>query len=125
MISPKTTALIATMSLLGAVTPAAFAQDFEIGDISSSLGVDISKEVNQNIDQDASSSATTGEDSSGDASSEVNQDASQGFCEQISISQATAGRDATTSTTQVDSGTVIFDDSNVDNSGEITGKDCS
>ncbi|HKI08487.1 MAG TPA: hypothetical protein VKA09_08840 [Nitrososphaeraceae archaeon] len=93
MITAKTSALFAAMAVLGTVAPAAFAQDYsdtfvfadqeneaEIGDIS------------QDIDQSAVSIASTGDYSYGDATSVVDQDADQGFCIQISQSNA-AGRD--------------------------------
>ena len=93
MITAKTSALFAAMALLGTVAPAAFANDYsdtfvyanqdndaEIGDIS------------QDIDQNAFSVASTGDYSTGDATSVISQDADQGFCIQISQSNA-AGRD--------------------------------
>lgn len=115
MIVTKTTALIATMSLLGAITPAAFAQEFNNeGDIDSSLDATIEKQVSQSIDLSASN----------EGDGDINQKASQGFCEQIAISQATAGNVASTDTTQEDVGVVDISDSQLQDS-EVTGKDCS
>jgi hypothetical protein len=98
MITAKTTALIAAMSVLGTVAPAAFAQDFifendEVeADITQSNTVG---DISQNIEQNAFSLAFTGDYSRGDASSSVEQEASQGFCLQQGNSAAVAGRDAT------------------------------
>jgi hypothetical protein len=90
----KTTALIAAISLLGAAAPAAFAQTYfnNYGDVKSSLDVKIDKKVDQNIYQ----SAYTGDYSKGD----IDQEASQGFCEQIGVSQATAGNVANSAVDQ-------------------------
>ena len=75
MIPIKTTALIATMSLLGAITPAAFAQDFSA---SNTIG-----DFNIAQTQTTTAEATSTE---GDSSVEVNNE--QGFC--INIAQASA-----------------------------------
>jgi hypothetical protein len=62
MISPKTTALIAAMSLLGAAAPAAFAQSFSnSGDVTSNLAATINANVNQALEQNAASSASNGD----------------------------------------------------------------
>jgi hypothetical protein len=114
MIATKTTALIATMSLLGAITPAAFAQNFNVGDIDSSLDANIEKQVSQSIDMSATN----------EGDGDINQKASQGFCEQIAISQATGGLLASTDTTQEDVGAVDISESQFQDS-EVTGKDCS
>jgi hypothetical protein len=103
MISPKTTALIAAMSLLGAVTPAAFAQNTVTATQSNSFTADIA--------QSSSQSATTGDDSP------VTQTSSQGFCLQANQQNAAAGNDATNTGTNAIVGTVDGDDS--------TGVDCS
>jgi hypothetical protein len=83
MIPLRTTALIATMSLLGAITPAAFAQSnsVTIGDISQSQ-----------------SGSAEADSVFGDASASVSQE--QGFC--INIAQAAAffGSTADASTSQ-------------------------
>jgi hypothetical protein len=122
MISPKTTALIAAMSLLGAAAPAAFAQSFtNYGDVSSNQYVDITKKVEQALSQ----SAYTGDYSKGD----IDQEASQGFCEQIGVSQATAGNVANSALSQAifsdaDTNTNDNDFSDVDAESEAT-TDCS
>jgi hypothetical protein len=104
MLTPKTTALIAAMSVLGTVAPAAFAQDLAdpgdviaendivVGVISQSNEVG---DISQSIEQNAFSLAATGDYSKGDASSSIEQEASQGFCLQQGNSAAVAGRDAT------------------------------
>jgi hypothetical protein len=79
MISPKTAALIATMSVLGAVTPAAFAQVTVTATQSNSFTADVS--------QSQSQAATSGGDST--------QQADQGFCLQANQQNAAAGDDAT------------------------------
>jgi hypothetical protein len=76
MISPKTTALIAAMSLLGAVTPAAFAQN------GNTVTADQSNSFSATISQSQSPSR--------DASSQE-----QGFCLQANQQNAAAGNDAT------------------------------
>jgi hypothetical protein len=77
MISPKTAALIATMSLLGAVTPAAFAQNTVTATQSNSFTADISQSQAQTAADDAT------------------QTASQGFCLQANQQNSAAGDDAT------------------------------
>jgi hypothetical protein len=95
MLSLKTTtaliaaiSAIATASVASALTPQAFGQNFtNTGDVNANLNVDIKKKVDQDIDQWASASSDKG-------SANVDQSASQGFCEQIGVSQATAGNTA-------------------------------
>ena len=133
MLSLKTTiaaliaaiSVIATASVVPALIPQAFAQFNNTGDVSSSQNVNIQKEVNQNIEQNAASSAIAdGDYSSNEADSQTNQQASQGFCEQIAVSQATAGNVAGTNTVQKDTGEVDNQDGSIDDS-DVTGKDCS
>jgi hypothetical protein len=83
MIPLRTTALIATMSLLGAITPAAFAQSnsVTIGDISQS--------------QSGSASASS---FLGDASASVTNE--QGFCINIAQAAASVFSGASASTSQ-------------------------
>ncbi len=110
MITPKTTALIATMSLLGAITPAALAQE-----PNSFTASNIEKDVSQSITLAALNEGDFGQ---------IDQQASQGFCEQIVVSQPTAGDDANSDTAQDDVGVVNNSDSQLQDS-EVTGKDCS
>jgi hypothetical protein len=94
MITAKTTALIAAMSVLGTVAPAAFAQDDE------SFNFAIIRDVEQDIDndfdisqsQEATATATTGDYSTGDATAAISQD--QGFCIQVNNAQQVSGRDS-------------------------------
>jgi hypothetical protein len=81
MIPIKTTALIATMSLLGAITPAAFAQDFSASNTIGDFTVDQS--------QTTDATATSEE---GDSSVEVNNE--QGFCINVAQASATTGSTA-------------------------------
>jgi hypothetical protein len=137
MITAKTTALFAAIAVLGTVAPAAFANDFrdysytdvdadqeneaEIGDIS------------QDIDQNAYSEASTGDYSTGDATSVISQDADQGFCIQISQSNA-AGRDDVESEAEnelsaeaeaaADAAAAYFSEADADADAEAT-VDCS
>ena len=95
MITAKTSALFAAMAVLGTVAPAAFAQDFDFSDTTVTADQENEFEIddiNQDIDQDAVSIASTGDYSTGDATSVISQDADQGFCIQVSQSNA-AGRD--------------------------------
>ena len=93
MISIKTSALIAAMSVLGTVAPAAFAQDESfnfafIEDVEQSNENDF--EIDQ--DQDATATATTGDYSTGDATAAISQD--QGFCIQVNNANQVSGRDS-------------------------------
>jgi len=95
MLTPKTSFLMAAMAMLGTVAPAAFANDFDF----SVTDVDADQEndaeigdISQYTNQEAYSVASTGDYSYGDATSVISQDADQGFCIQISQSNA-AGRD--------------------------------
>ena len=94
MISIKTSALIAAMSVLGTVAPAAFAQDdfsyneAYIEDVEQSNENDF--EIEQ--DQDATAEATTGDYSTGDATAAISQD--QGFCIQVNNVNQVSGRDS-------------------------------
>src|SRR5215204_7266051 len=93
MITAKTSALFAAMAVLGTVAPAAFAQDFSDTFVYANQDNDARiGDISQDIDQHAVSIASTGDYSYGDATSIVDQDADQGFCIQISQSNA-AGRD--------------------------------
>jgi hypothetical protein len=83
MIPIKTTALIATMSLLGAITPAAFAQDFDFS-ASNTIG-DFTVDQSQTTDATATSEE-------GDSSVEVNNE--QGFCINVAQASATTGSTA-------------------------------
>ena len=93
MITTKRTALIAAMSLLGTIAPAAFANDY-------SDNFAVIRDVTQSntntfdIDQDqvAIADAETGDYSSGDATAAISQD--QGFCVQVNNANQVAGRDA-------------------------------
>ena len=94
MLTAKTTALIAAMSVLGTVAPAAFAQDdfsyneAYIEDVEQSNENDF--EIEQ--DQDATATATTGDYSTGDATAAISQD--QGFCIQVNNANQVSGRDS-------------------------------
>jgi hypothetical protein len=81
MIPIRTTALIAALSLVGAVTPAAFAQTTVTATQSNSFTGTISQSSTQ--------------DSSDSDFSDVDQTSSQGFCLQANQQNAAAGRDAT------------------------------
>jgi hypothetical protein len=100
MIPLRTTALIAAMSLVGAVTPAAFAQlNTVTASQSNSFTADISQTLNQNG---------------------VVNEGSQGFCLQANQQNAAGGNTATnTATNAIVSGPVSGDES------ENTGVDCS
>jgi hypothetical protein len=96
MITAKTSALFAAIAVLGTVAPAAFANEysdysdtFVLADQDNDATIG---DISQDIDQSALSVASTGDYSDGDATSVVSQDADQGFCIQISQSNA-AGRD--------------------------------
>src|SRR5215204_1579889 len=95
MITAKTSALFAAMAVLGTVAPAAFANDFDFSYTEVNADQENEAEIgdiSQDIDQSAVSIASTGDYSYGDATSVISQDADQGFCIQISQSNA-AGRD--------------------------------
>ena len=97
MITAKTSALFAAIAVLGTVAPAAFAEDFSVDASDTFVLADQDNDatigdISQDIDQSALSVASTGDYSDGDATSVVSQDADQGFCIQISQSNA-AGRD--------------------------------
>jgi hypothetical protein len=83
MIPIRTTALIAALSLVGAVTPAAFAQNTVTATQSNSFTGTISQSATQ--------------DSSDSDFSTVDQTSSQGFCLQVNQQNAAAGDDATNS----------------------------
>ena len=93
MITTKRTALIAAMSLLGTIAPAAFAQDY-----SENFAIidDVTQSNENNFDvsqsQFAIAEAETGDYSSGDATAAISQD--QGFCIQVNNANQVAGRDA-------------------------------
>ena len=93
MITTKRTALIAAMSLLGTIAPAAFAQDY-----SENFAIidDVTQSNENNFDvsqsQFAIATAETGDWSEGDATAAVSQD--QGFCIQVNNANQVAGRDA-------------------------------
>jgi hypothetical protein len=95
MISVKTSALIAAMSVLGTVAPAAFAQD---ADESFNFAIikDVEQENENEFDisqsQSASASASTGDYSTGDATAAISQD--QGFCIQVNNANQVSGRDS-------------------------------
>jgi len=125
MITAKTTALIAAMSVLGTVAPAAFAQD--LTDATGDVTVDdsfnrvtaeqsnsITKDVSQSIGQFAFGGA------SDDGTVEIDQSASQGFCEQINQQNAAAGGDATNTAENIIAGSVSGDDTE-----ENQGVNCS
>ncbi len=94
MISAKTTALIATMAVLGTVAPAAFAQDDDSFNFAVIKDVDQSNENNFDISQSqfAVANAETGDYSSGDATAAISQD--QGFCIQVNNANQVSGRDS-------------------------------
>ena len=93
MITAKTSALFAAMAVLGTVAPAAFANDYSDTFVYADQDNDATiGDISQDIDQRAVSIASTGDYSTGDATSVISQDADQGFCIQISQSNA-AGRD--------------------------------
>ncbi|MDQ3835745.1 MAG: hypothetical protein M3270_02250, partial [Thermoproteota archaeon] len=94
MISAKTTALIATMAVLGTVAPAAFAQDDDSFNFAVIKDVDQSNENNFDISQSqfAVADAETGDYSSGDATAAISQD--QGFCIQVNNANQVSGRDS-------------------------------
>jgi hypothetical protein len=136
MITAKTSALFAAIAVLGTVAPAAFAQDFDF----SVTDVDADQEneseigdISQYINQEAFSVASTGDYSSGDATSVISQDADQGFCIQVSQSNA-AGRDDVESEAEnelsadaeaaADAAAAIFSDADADADAEAT-VDCS
>ncbi len=94
MITAKTSALIAAMSVLGTVAPAAFAQD----DFSDNFAIiaDVEQENENEFDisqsQTADATATTGDYSTGDATAAISQD--QGFCIQVNNANQVSGRDS-------------------------------
>ena len=95
MIATKTSFLMAAMAMLGTVAPAAFANDFDfsVTDVDADQDNDATiGDISQYINQEAYSEASTGDYSTGDATSVISQDADQGFCIQVSQSNA-AGRD--------------------------------
>jgi hypothetical protein len=104
MISPKTTALIAAMSLLGAAAPAAFAQSFSFNN-NGAVTATQSNSLTANIAQ--TSSQYVGDDNTGD----VEQESSQGFCLQSAQQNAAAGNIAANIATQDISDVDVEDDS--------------
>jgi hypothetical protein len=136
MITAKTSALFAAMAVLGTVAPAAFAQDFDFSDTTVTADQENEFEIddiNQDIDQNAFSVASTGDYSYGDATSVISQDADQGFCIQVSQSNA-AGRDDVESEAEnelsaeaaalADAAAAYFSDADADADAEAT-VDCS
>ena len=93
MITTKRTALIAAMSLLGTIAPAAFANDYS-DNFAIIRDVDQSNENNFDVSQSqfAIATAETGDYSYGDATAAISQD--QGFCIQVNNANQVAGRDA-------------------------------
>jgi hypothetical protein len=94
MINVKTSALIAAMSVLGTVAPAAFAQDDFSDNFAIIKDVEQSNENEFDIEQtqEATATATTGDYSTGDATAAISQD--QGFCIQVNNANQVSGRDS-------------------------------
>ena len=95
MLKAKTSALIAAISVLGTVAPAAFAQDINIAEIKDITQSNTNTfEISQSLSQVGIAEAETGDWSSGDADASVEQEASQGFCIQINQANQVSGDDS-------------------------------
>ena len=98
MLKAKTTALIAAMSLLGTVAPAAFAQDdnsFNAASIKDVTQYNTNNfDISQTLEQNGIAEAETGYYSYGDPTAVVDQEASQRFCIQVNNNNQVSGDDS-------------------------------